>query len=75
MSSKAQSASNPSAGRYVVLISVAAALGGFLFGYDTAVVNGTVGIDLLAYDSLGDGVVSYHCHRQSVNFQGLDYLF
>ena len=28
---------------YVVLISVAAALGGFLFGYDTAVVNGTVG--------------------------------
>jgi sugar porter (SP) family MFS transporter len=33
----------PSGVGYVVLISVAAALGGFLFGYDTAVVNGTVG--------------------------------
>ena len=29
--------------RYVVLISAVAATGGFLFGYDTAVVNGTVG--------------------------------
>ena len=28
---------------YVVLISAVAAVGGFLFGYDTAVVNGTVG--------------------------------
>ena len=37
------SAAPPSGLGYVVLISVAAALGGFLFGYDTAVVNGTVG--------------------------------
>jgi SP family sugar:H+ symporter-like MFS transporter len=29
--------------RYVVLISSVAATGGFLFGYDTAVINGTVG--------------------------------
>jgi sugar porter (SP) family MFS transporter len=45
MSSRASAAaaSAPSGPGYVVLISVAAALGGFLFGYDTAVVNGTVG--------------------------------
>ena len=42
MSSRAPTAA-PSGLGYVVLISVAAALGGFLFGYDTAVVNGTVG--------------------------------
>ena len=42
MSSRA-AASAPSGLGYVVLIAVAAALGGFLFGYDTAVVNGTVG--------------------------------
>jgi len=42
MSSRATTAA-PSGLGYVVLISVAAALGGFLFGYDTAVVNGTVG--------------------------------
>jgi len=29
--------------RYVFLVSAVAATGGFLFGYDTAVVNGTVG--------------------------------
>jgi MFS family permease len=29
--------------RYVLLISCVAATGGFLFGYDTAVINGTVG--------------------------------
>ena len=42
MSSRAPAAA-PSGLGYVVLIAVAAALGGFLFGYDTAVVNGTVG--------------------------------
>jgi MFS transporter, SP family, sugar:H+ symporter len=42
MSSRAPAA-GPSGLGYVVLIAVAAALGGFLFGYDTAVVNGTVG--------------------------------
>ena len=42
MSSRASTAP-PSGLGYVVFISVAAALGGFLFGYDTAVVNGTVG--------------------------------
>ena len=45
MSSKSPAAvaSAPSGSGYVVLIAAAAALGGFLFGYDTAVVNGTVG--------------------------------
>src|SRR5262245_32340642 len=44
MSSRAQAGvPAPRGTGYVVLISVAAALGGFLFGYDTAVVNGTVG--------------------------------
>jgi MFS transporter, SP family, sugar:H+ symporter len=44
MGRKAQAAASvPSGLGYVILISVAAALGGFLFGYDTAVVNGTVG--------------------------------
>jgi SP family sugar:H+ symporter-like MFS transporter len=43
MSARAQAAgSAPWGVGYVVFISVAAALGGFLFGYDTAVVNGTV---------------------------------
>ncbi|MDD4632577.1 MAG: MFS transporter, partial [Proteiniphilum sp.] len=28
--------------RYVTFLSVVAALGGFLFGYDTAVISGTV---------------------------------
>ena len=28
---------------YVLFISAVAAVGGFLFGYDTAVINGTVG--------------------------------
>jgi MFS transporter, SP family, sugar:H+ symporter len=42
MSARAAAPSSSGPG-YVVLISVAAALGGFLFGYDTAVVNGTVG--------------------------------
>jgi MFS transporter, SP family, sugar:H+ symporter len=42
MSSRAPTTA-PSGLGFVVLISVAAALGGFLFGYDTAVVNGTVG--------------------------------
>ena len=42
MSSRAPAVA-PSGLGYVVLIAVAAALGGFLFGYDTAVVNGTVG--------------------------------
>ncbi len=42
MNAKASAGSSSGLG-YVVLISVAAALGGFLFGYDTAVVNGTVG--------------------------------
>jgi SP family sugar:H+ symporter-like MFS transporter len=42
MSRRATTAASSGLG-YVVLISVAAALGGFLFGYDTAVVNGTVG--------------------------------
>ncbi|HTY43441.1 MAG TPA: sugar porter family MFS transporter [Thermoanaerobaculia bacterium] len=36
-------ASTPKGSGYVVLISAVAAVGGFLFGYDTAVVNGTVG--------------------------------
>ena len=44
MSSPARAAERSGSGiGYVVLISVSAALGGFLFGYDTAVVNGTVG--------------------------------
>ena len=42
MSSKAAS-KDPTALGYVVLISCVAATGGFLFGYDTAVINGTVG--------------------------------
>ena len=29
--------------RYIVLISLVAAFGGFLFGYDTAVVSGAIG--------------------------------
>ena len=35
------SAPNKSHGA-VIMVSIAAALGGFLFGYDTAVINGTV---------------------------------
>ena len=42
MSSKAAS-KDPTALGYVVLISCVAATGGFLFGYDTAVINGTGG--------------------------------
>ena len=41
MSSKA-APRDPTALGYVVLISCVAATGGFLFGYDTAVINGTV---------------------------------
>jgi len=36
-------ASGGSGSAYVLLISCVAATGGFLFGYDTAVINGTVG--------------------------------
>ena len=55
--------------RYVVLITIAAAFGGLLFGYDTAVISGTVGslkkffidprmLDELAANSLLGMVVS-----------------
>lgn len=30
--------------QYVVFLSVVAALGGFLFGYDTAVISGTISL-------------------------------
>lgn len=42
MSSRTSPAASATVG-YVAFISAIAALGGFLFGYDTAVVNGTVG--------------------------------
>ncbi|MEX1274351.1 MAG: sugar porter family MFS transporter [Bacteroidota bacterium] len=35
--------SRPSATRYVTFISIVAALGGLLFGYDTAVISGAIG--------------------------------
>jgi SP family sugar:H+ symporter-like MFS transporter len=41
---------------YVILIAAAAALGGFLFGFDTAVINGAVGALSKAFDA--DGVMT-----------------
>ena len=43
---------------YVFFISIVAALGGFLFGYDTAVVSGTVGF-LRSYFSLTPAMVGW----------------
>lgn len=44
--------------QYVILISTVAALGGFLFGYDSAVINGAIGAIQEAFDSssLGSGL-------------------
>ncbi len=43
---------------YVVLVSLAAALGGFLFGYDTAVINGAIGY-LKAHFQLSAGLTGW----------------
>jgi MFS transporter, SP family, sugar:H+ symporter len=37
---------------YVILIAGATALGGFLFGFDTAVINGAVGALAKAFDAI-----------------------
>lgn len=51
-----QSAQDPNTG-YIILISVVATLGGFLFGFDSGVINGTVdGLQqAFASDSVGTG--------------------
>lgn len=36
---------------YILFISCVAAIGGFLFGYDSAVINGTIGAIKIAFDS------------------------
>ncbi|MER7503867.1 sugar porter family MFS transporter [Nonomuraea pusilla] len=60
--SPATAPSRPAIGRpsrKVVLVSVAGAVGGFLFGFDTAVINGAVDPieDTFALDTVGLGVV------------------
>src|SRR5262245_23587855 len=42
-SSTLSSAAQRSGGAYILLISVVAAIGGLLFGFDTAVISGTIG--------------------------------
>ncbi|MFT5877677.1 MAG: SP family sugar:H+ symporter-like MFS transporter [Dokdonia sp.] len=41
--------------RYVLFISCVAAIGGFLFGYDSAVINGTIGAIKIAFGSSSVG--------------------
>lgn len=43
---------------YVILIAAAAALGGFLFGFDTAVINGAVGAIQKAFNA-GSGLIGF----------------
>ena len=42
---------------YLIFLSLAAALGGFLFGYDTAVISGTISMVAVQFglDSISQG--------------------
>ena len=48
---------------YLIFLSVVAALGGFLFGYDTAVISGTIAqvTQLFQLDALQQG---WYVHRR-----------
>ena len=56
---------------YLVFLSVVAALGGFLFGYDTAVISGTIAqvTEQFGLDALQQGVV-FHQHFQAIPADG-----
>ena len=46
---------------YLVFLSVVAALGGFLFGYDTAVISGTIGDTSVSVGHLATRMVCRMC--------------
>ena len=61
---------------YLIFLSVVAALGGFLFGYDTAVISGTIAqvTQLFQLDTLQQGwyvgcalIGSIHCYFGTVH--------